>query len=402
MKKRRFQQGGGPSRRRFLHQAGLTLGAAALAAPGLTSAALASPVPAPSGRPAGRPARTGRRDEPLGYALVGLGNYATNQLAPALQETELCKLTGIVTGSPEKVPEWQQKYGIPDENVYSYDTFDEIAQNDAIDVVYVVLPNAMHAEYTIRAAEAGKHVISEKPMATSVADCRRMIAACEEAGKKLAIGYRLHFEPHHLKAMELGQEEAFGPVKFIEASFGFRIGDPNQWRLDAALSGGGPLMDVGIYAVQGARYTTGEEPIAVTAQAFKTDPEKFDEVEETLFWQLAFPSGAAATSSTSYAANVNRLFAAAPEGRFEIEPAYGYGGIRGTINGEPMNLENVNQQALQMDGFAECVLEDKDPAIYNFSGAEGLRDMKVIEAIYQAAETGERVEIDWEELAGEG
>ena len=340
------------------------------------------------------PARRQRRDHHLGFALVGLGNYATGQLAPALQETEHCKLTGIVTGSPEKVPEWQEKYDIPDENVYNYENFDEIADNDAIDVIYVVLPNAMHAEYTIRAAQAGKHVISEKPMATSVADCQRMIDACNEAGKKLAIGYRLHFEPHHQRAMEIGQEQLFGPIKFIEASFAFKIGDPDQWRLDRELSGGGPLMDVGIYAIQAARYTIGEEPIAVTAQAFKTDPEKFSEVEETLFWQLEFPNGAAATSTTSYAAGINRLFASAEDGRFEIEPAYSYGGIQGTENGEPMGFDNnVNQQARQMDGFAECVMEDKDPAIYNFSGEEGLKDMKVIEAIFQAAETGERVEI---------
>ena len=196
------------SRRTFIRKAGLGLGAAALAGPGLTSPSSASPILAPSGRPARR------RDHHLGFALVGLGNYATGQLAPALQETEHCKLTGIVTGSPDKVPEWQEKYDIPDENVYNYENFDEIADNDAIDVVYVVLPNSMHAEYTIRAAQAGKHVISEKPMATSVADCQRMIDACNEAGKKLAIGYRLHFEPHHQRAMEIGQEQLFGPIKF--------------------------------------------------------------------------------------------------------------------------------------------------------------------------------------------
>lgn len=376
------------SRRTFIRKAGLGLGAAALAGPSLTAPSSASPILAPSGRPARR------RADPLGFALVGLGNYATGQLAPALQETENCKLTGIVTGSPEKVPEWQEKYDIPDENVYNYENFDEIADNDAIDVVYVVLPNSMHPEYTIRAAQAGKHVISEKPMATSVADCQRMIDACNEAGKKLAIGYRLHFEPHHQRAMEIGQQQLFGPIKFVEASFGFKIGDPTQWRLDKELAGGGPLMDVGIYAIQAARYTIGEEPIAVTAQKFKTDPEKFDEVEETLFWQLEFPNGAAATSTTSYAAGINRLFASAEDGRFEIEPAYSYGGIQGTENGEPMGFDNnVNQQARHMDGFAECVLEDKDTATYNFSGEEGLKDMKVIEAIFQAAETGERVEI---------
>ena len=194
----------------------------------------------------------------LGVALVGLGYYSANLLAPALQQTQNCRLAGIVTGTPSKTAEWMQKYNLPKANVYDYKTFDRIADNKDIDVIYVVLPNSMHEEYVIRAAQAGKHVICEKPMATTSKACQNMIDACKKANKQLAIGYRLHYEPFTKEVMRLGQQKVFGAVKFVESSDGFRSGDPNQWRLKKSMAGGGPLMDVGIYAVQGARYVTGQ------------------------------------------------------------------------------------------------------------------------------------------------
>lgn len=365
----------GASRRHFLKTASLGLGAT-LAVPGLTR-----PVPAIPPR---------RDQEPLGMALVGLGYYATNQLAPALQQAQRCRLTGIVTGTPAKADAWSQQYAIPRSHIYNYETFDQIAENPDIDIVYIVLPNGMHAEYTIRAAQAGKHVLCEKPMAVSVQECEAMIAACREAGVKLSIGYRLHFEPHNREAMRLGQGQVFGAVKVVEASFGFRIGNPDQWRLDKELAGGGALMDVGIYAIQAARYVTGEEPLSVTAQEAKTDPVKFREVDETLFWQLEFPSGAVAASTTTYAANVERLFATCERGWFELGPAYGYDGQRGRTSQGPMDFPIITEQTLQMDDFVDCIVNDRPSEV---SGEEGLRDMKIIEAIYRAAETGDKVMI---------
>lgn len=361
------------SRRQFIRRLS-GLGVAAATVPGFSFARRSTPPP----------------QQGLGVALVGLGNYATHQLAPALQETEHCHLAGVVTGTPSKAESWRQKYDIPEDNIYDYDTFDRIADNPDIDIVYVVLPNALHAEYTIRAAQAGKHVLCEKPMATSVEDCEAMIEACNEAGRKLSIGYRLHFEPHNQEVMRLGQDEILGPVKFMETSFGFRIRNPDQWRLDKKMAGGGPLVDVGIYAIQAARYTTGEEPVAVTAQSTKTQPDFFTEVEETLFWQLEFPSGAVANSSTSYAGYVERLYGAAEDGWFRLHPAYSYGRIQGTTSQGPMDFPQVNQQALQMDAFAQCILEDRESRV---PGEEGLQDVKIIEAIYEAADTGARVTI---------
>ena len=332
---------------------------------------------------------TRRLDQKLGIALVGLGNYSTNQLAPALQKTQHIELRGIVTGTKAKEGIWQKKYGIPDQNVYNYQNFDSIADNPDIDVIYVVLPNSMHAEYTIRAAKAGKHVICEKPMAITVKDCQAMIDTCKANQVKLAIGYRLHFEPHHQELMRYTREKINGKIKYVEAEFGFRIGDPNQWRLKKALAGGGAIMDVGIYCIQGARYGTGEEPIAITAREFKTDPIKFKEVDELVTWQLEFPSGAVANSTTSYASGFNRLMVSAEKGSIEIEPCYGYGGIKGTINGKAMGLPNNNHQAAQMDAFARNILDDT-PCIV--SGEEGLRDIKVIEAMYKSIrKKGKRV-----------
>jgi len=258
------------------------------------------------------------QDRKLGIALVGLGSYATNQLAPGLQQTQYCRLAGIVTGTPGKAEQWMQKYNIPKQNVYDYKTFDRIADNKDIDVVYVVLPNSMHAEYVIRAAQAGKHVICEKPLAIMPKECQDMIDACNKANRQLAVGYRLHYEPFTKEVMRLGQEKVFGNIKFMESSDGFRIGDPNQWRMKKSMAGGGPLMDVGIYAVQGSRYVTGLEPISVTAQfSPKTEPQKFKEVEETLFWQFQFPGGIVCNSTTSYVAGVERLYASCEKGWFE-------------------------------------------------------------------------------------
>ncbi|WP_343704301.1 Gfo/Idh/MocA family oxidoreductase [Chitinophaga sp.] len=354
------------TRRTFLHASAMA-GAAVLTAP---LAGLALP----------------RQQKKLGIALIGLGGYATNQLAPALLQTQHIELRGIVTGTPSKIPQWTEKYKISEKNVYNYDNFDKIADNKDIDVVYVVLPNSMHAEFTIRAAKAGKHVICEKPMAVSVKEGQAMIDACKKAGKQLAIGYRLHYDPFHLEMMRLSREKVFGEVKLVEASDGFRAGDPNQWRLKHALSGGGPLMDVGIYAIQGARYTVGLEPEYVTAQAFpKTDPVKFKDVEESLAWQLYFPNGAIANSFSTYITGVNRLYAAAEKGWFEINNAYGYRGQQGRTSQGPMQITPINQQAAHMDGVAKAILENRPN---NVPGEEGLRDMKVIEAIYASMAAG--------------
>lgn len=327
----------------------------------------------------------------LGIALVGLGNYAGGQLAPALQETEHCYLAGIVTGHPAKATKWKKQYSIPDTNIYDYSTFDQIKNNPDIDIVYVVLPNSMHAEYVIRAAEAGKHVISEKPMANSVDDCEKMIDACNKAGKVLSIGYRLHFEPYNLEMARLGQQKVYGNVKKMTAGFGFTIGDPTQWRLKKDLAGGGPLVDLGIYCIQAFCYITGKEPIAVTAQEGpKTDPVKFKEVEQSVTWQFEFPDGCTAEGKCSYSEGMNMVHAEAEKGWFELTSAFNYNGQKGATSDGPLKLPIVNQQARQMDDFALAIKNNRPTPV---PGEMGKRDVKFIKAIYEAMQTGKRVAI---------
>lgn len=330
--------------------------------------------------------------KPLGIALVGLGNYAMKQLAPALQETQYCKLTGLVTGTPEKEVKYGQQYAIPEANIYNYETFDRIAENEAIDVIYVVLPNSMHKEYVIRAARAGKQVICEKPLGLNAAECEDMIRACKANDVSLYVGYRLHYDPRHQEIMRLAREKPYGDVAYVQSEFSFPIGDPNQWRLKKALAGGGAVYDIGVYCIQAARYATGEEPVTVTAQEYKTDPVKFAEVDETVTFQLEFPSGVISNSTTSYNARANRLFVSYQDrATAEIEPAYSYRGLQGRLNGEPMNLPEVNQQAKHMDAVAMSIIEGTPSSV---TGEEGLRDMKVVDALYRSlAAAGQKVAI---------
>lgn len=332
----------------------------------------------------------------LGIALVGLGNYATNQLAPALLQTNLCKLTGIVTGSPEKAESWSKQYNISQKNIYNYQNFDEIRNNPDIDIVYVVLPNSMHAEFTIRAAKAGKHVICEKPMAMNVQECKDMIVACKTANVQLSVGYRLYFEPHHLEMKRLGTEKVYGEVKMIESSLGFSMANPKVWRLNKALGGGGAIMDLGVYCIQGARRTLGELPTAVSAQGFIMDKTIFKDIYEGMTFQMDFPSGAISNSTTTYSSYVDRLHATTGWRWFSLSPSYNAIGTAGQFfDGERknMNFRVLDyQQIKQMDAFAESIINKKPPEA---SGEEGMIDLKIIEAIKQSADSGRKVKIDW-------
>jgi predicted dehydrogenase len=334
----------------------------------------------------------------LGVALVGLGEYAGEELAPALKATNHCELVAIISNEPEKMEEWRKQYGLNEKCCYTYDHFDDIKSNAKIDIVYVVVPNTMHEEYVIRAAQSGKHVICEKPLATTVESCHRMIDACREAGVRLSMGYRLHFDPYNQEMMRLGQNGEYGAVKRVIARNSMEIGDKNQWRLDYERAGGGPLMNNGVYCVQAAQYITGELPLAVTASFLpKTDTKKFAEVEEGIRWIMEFPGGAIAECETSYSKNENLLRAEAEHGWFELNPAYEYEDLEGrTIEG-PMKFAQINQQAAQMDDFAKCIRENRESRV---PGEMGLRDVEIMIAIYEAAKTGKKIELHLQEFAG--
>jgi predicted dehydrogenase len=262
--------------------------------------------------------------------------------------------------------------------------------------VYIVLPNGMHAEYTVRGFQAGKHILSEKPMASTVAECEQMIAASKAANRKLMVAYRCQYEPHNLKAVELARSGAIGRIKTIVADHGFSIGDPAQWRCNKKLAGGGSMMDIGIYSLQAARYITGEEPIEIAAQWYTTpDDPRFKEIEENVNFLLRFPSGILANCTSSYGyANGNRYRVFGGTGIIDLEPATSYGGIRLLVGmGRRPELQDIPdspQFAVEMDHFSNCILNNTDPKT---PGEEGLRDIRLIQTIYEAARTGKVIRV---------
>jgi glucose-fructose oxidoreductase len=336
----------------------------------------------------------------LGVALVGLGGYATGQLAPALRLTQHCKLAGVVTGSREKGLKWAQEFGFPEKNIYAYNTMSRMIDNPDIDIVYVVTPNALHPEHVIAAAWARKHVICEKPMATTVSDCNVMLSTCRAANVKLSIGYRLQFEPHFVELKRLARDKDFGAFTKMSGGLSFTMRQP-QWRAEKKLAGGGPLMDLGIYAVQAACMAAGVPgtsgkgpgvPLAITARELpKKRPEFFRDVEETIEWTMEFADGAKGEFSTSYNMGLDRFRAEGDKGWFELAPAFQYGNLKGATSKGPLNLTvPPSQQAVQMDNFAQCIREGRESPV---SGEMGRRDMIILEAIYEAARTQKRVEV---------
>ncbi len=333
----------------------------------------------------------GAKPRKLGVAIVGLGNYARGQIGPALKLTENCELTAVVTGSPEKGRKWAQDYGFSEKSVYGYDRIADLADNKAVDIVYVITPNSMHADGVIAAAKAGKHVISEKPFTTNVADAVKAIAACKAAKVKLSIGYRLHFDPIHQEFMRLAKDPSFGPFTKMNGEFSFVMKN-KVWRAERKYAGGGPVMDLGVYVMQEACMAAGGvAPIAITAKAAETTkPEIFADVEQTMNFTLEFPGGAVCEAVTSYSQSANRFRAESASGNWvEFKTnAYMYTGVGAVSNRGPLTFPPVNQQAKQMDDFATCIREGRESRV---SGEMGLRDMKIIEAIYEAARTGKKV-----------
>ena len=239
--------------------------------------------------------------EKLGVALVGLGYYSTDLLAPALQQTKDCYLAGIVTGTPSKAEAWKKKYNIPDKNIYNYENFDQIANNPDIDVIYIVLPPSMHREYVIRAANAGKHVWCEKPMAMDVTECQDMIDACKKNKQSLAIGYRLQHEPNTQEYRRIVNNQLLGKVKQVKCAAGYFDNRTTHWKQKREM-GGGVLYDMGVYAIQGARLGSGMEPVSiVSAKTSTTRPEIYKNgLDETTIATLEFPGGVLADIKTSF------------------------------------------------------------------------------------------------------
>src|SRR5436189_1737504 len=371
------------TRRGFITRVGGGVLAANLAGSLLKNAEAQVKVPDPPGKK-------------LGWAIVGLGSLAIHQILPAFAKCEKSKVIAFVSGHADKANKLALRYGVSPKNIYNYQNYDSIKDNPDVDIIYIVLPNGMHAEYTVRGHQAGKHVLSEKPMANTPAECQQMIEASRKAGRKLMVAYRCRYEPYNREAIRIARSHELGATKVILADHGFNIGDPTQWRLKKDLAGGGSLMDIGIYSLQAARYLTGEEPNEVNAVMYNTpgDP-RFKEVEETINFQLRFPSGVLANCTSSYGyAGQNHYRVVGTEGWLELDPATSYRGLRmrvyrGNVT-EERELPVRDHFALEMDHMSECVMENKEPLT---PGEEGLRDLKVMMAIYEAANTGKTAKL---------
>lgn len=325
-----------------------------------------------------------RRKEKLGVALVGLGSYAGGRLAPGLQQTDHCELRGIVTGTPSKIPVWQERYGIADKNVYNYDTMHEVVNNDDIDIIYVVTPPGLHAEHSIIGANAGKHVWCEKPMAMDVEECQAIIDATNKNGVQLTIGYRMQHEPNTQTIIRYGQEQTYGEITGVETGAGYSGShrDPEDWRRDP-VRGGGALYDMGVYPINAARYATGMEPIAVKGRQWSDRGEMYSKVDEHTDFEMEFPNGVMVKGETSFGNSTNYINVECTDGWYKLSPMQSYSGVQGeTSDGRQLPPDPNHQQARQMDNDALAIKENRDPIA---PGEDGLADIQIVNAIMESS-----------------
>jgi predicted dehydrogenase len=341
-----------------------------------------------------------KRADSVGFAVVGLGNYALRQMMPRFAQSERAHIAAIVSGNPDKLRSVGDAYGVPADARYSYESFASIASDKRTDAVYIVVPSGLHADFAVRAFAAGKHVLCEKPMALSSAECERMIAASRRANRKLMIAYRSHFEPHNLQAMELMAQNATGQLRLLRTEQSYRMGptSPAQnWRVNRALAGGGPLEDLGIYGLQAALYLTGEMPESISATTFRpTGDPRFAEIFAHVASQWRFPSGAVAQLVTSYdSAGANFIHARGTTRALIMDPATNYSGQKLSLEGQQDRTFEPGdpsvQFARQLDHLASAIRDGKP---IKTPGEMGLRDVRLIEAIYASAAQGRTVRLN--------
>ncbi|NRD57985.1 gfo/Idh/MocA family oxidoreductase [Corallococcus sp. AB030] len=342
--------------------------------------------------------------ERVGWAVVGLGHLSLEEILPAFGQMKRGRVVALVSGDRAKAQAIAKQYGVPDKGLYDYKSFDQLKDNPEVQAVYIVLPNSMHAEFTVRAAQAGKHVFCEKPMASTSAECQQMIDACKKADRKLGIAYRLQYEPHHRAVIQMARNKELGTLKLFTANNGQNQGEPNQWRHKKALAGGGALPDVGIYCLSAARYFSGEEPTEVQgfSQSTPNDP-RFKEVEESFAFHLRFPSGFQAHCTSHYGAHETKdLRLMGTDGWASMDPGFAYSGLRLRVGMKSKTFPKADdtversfsqpsQFAREMDHFSRCVQENTVP---HTPGEEGLADVRIIEALYRSAQEGKVVKLE--------
>jgi predicted dehydrogenase len=413
------ENGHDESRRQFIHHAGRGLLAVGMASalPVAASAAEATPgaalppatgpldiklppLEAPTDPKGAEPFNPDAPERRVGYAVVGLGHLTLNEILPAFGQCKHAKAVALVSGDPEKMRKVAQQYGIKPSSCYSYQTYDQLKDNPEVEVIYIVLPNSMHHEFTLRGAKAGKHILCEKPMANSAKECEEMIAACKKAGKKLMVAYRIQYEPLNRMAMKAVRDKTYGRTKLIQMVNNQNQAHDQQWRHKKALAGGGALPDIGLYCLNTTRFLLGEEPTEVSAQIYTTPgDDRFKEVEENVTFTMRFPSGVISQCMTGYGTFNNKSYMVhCEEGTIKMDPAFTYQGLhqervhapKGKQMKETPNDPMKDQFALEMDHMAECVRQNKTPYT---PGEEGLQDQRIMEAIYQSARENKPVKL---------
>ena len=327
------------------------------------------------------------------YAVIGLGHIAQAAVLPAFAHAQNTELTALVSDDPIKRREVGERYSIA--NTYSYDEYDRLLTSGLIDAVYIALPNHLHCEYAVRAAEAGKHVLCEKPMAVTEDECQDMLAACAANDVRLMIAYRLHFEEANLKAIELVRSGTIGTARLFQSTFCQQVKEGGI-RLRREM-GGGSVYDLGVYCINAARYLFQDEPTEVMATSIAGDDARFEEVDEMTSAVLRFPGDRLAVFTSSFgAADVSSYRVVGTTGDLRVEPAYEYvGELRHHVTVKGKSSQQVfaarDQFAAELIYFSKCVQEEEEPEP---SGHEGLADVRVIEAIYRSATDGVAISLE--------
>jgi predicted dehydrogenase len=322
----------------------------------------------------------------IGYAVVGLGHIAQHAVLPGFRHASKSRLVALVSSDRKKAARLARTFGAA--HAYSYDDYDACLANPEVQAVFVASANGAHASESIRAAEAGKHVLCEKPMANTLKECRVMIEAARRHRVRLMIAYRKYFEPASVTLKEMINDGRFGRLRLMHSSFTFCLPPDKAWHVSQAAAGGGSLVDVGVYPVNTCRWLAGEMPVEVSAYAWALDADRFREVDENIAFQMRFASGLVVQASSSFAAAKSSfLHVHGEKGWAMLVPAYSYTEERRLL-GESgarsfdRRFRKLDEFALELDALSACVLEDREPEP---DGIEGARDVAIMEALYRSA-----------------
>jgi predicted dehydrogenase len=337
--------------------------------------------------------------KPVGYAVVGMSSIAEGSVLPAFRNSKMSRLLALVSHDRARVDALAAKFGVKEEDRYVYENYDQCLRQPGVEAVYIASVNGAHAEQTIRAAAAGKHVLCEKPMANTVEDCQRMVEACRANRVRLMIAYRKYFEPASVALKKLVSSGELGRLRHIFSSY-TEIVHPvkaRNWQLNRKMAGGGSLMDIGIYCVNGMRWIAGSYPVEATAHAWNDDAKRFREVEDSICFRLAHADGLVCQGTSSYtAAAASFLQVHGENGWAALNPAFAFeeerrlfGKIKGRWFEETFPV--IDEFVLELDHFADCIRSGNEPEP---DGVEGLQDIATVEAIYRSARENRTVPVD--------